>query len=97
MSEAPEKIVQVSDALRTLFDGVPEDASLCRDFRQLMAMLAVTNELGKEIERILPGFVDGPLKGVAEHVADELHRIVGEQIKAMDLPRVLEMLERRFA
>lgn len=97
MSEPPEEIVPVRDALRTLFDGIPEDASLCRDFRQLMAMLAVAKELRMEIERILPDFEDGPLKGVAEHVADELHRIVDEQIEAIDLPRVLEMLERRFA
>ena len=96
MTEIPEEVVPVRDAMRTLFDSVPEEAAPFRDFRQTMVMLVVAKELRKEIERVLPDFEDGPLKDVAEHVAGELARIVDEQIEAMDLPGVLEMLERRF-
>lgn len=96
MTEIPRELVPVRDAMRALFDGVPEEGVPFKDFRQTMVMLAVAKELRKEIERILPDFEDGPLKDVAEHVADELARIVDEQIEAMDLPGVLEMLERRF-
>lgn len=96
MTEIPEEVVPVRDAMRTLFDDVPEEAVPLKDFRQTMVMLVVAKELRKEIERVLPDFEDGPLKEVAEHVASELARIVDEQIEAMDLPGVLEMLERRF-
>ena len=96
MTEIPKEIVPVRDALRALFDGVPEEAASFKDFRQTMVMLAVAKELRKEIERILPDFTDGPLKEVAEHVAGELYRIVDEQIEAMDLPGIYKEFERRF-
>ena len=97
MTETPEEIVPVRDAMRTLFDAVPEDITPLKDFRQLMAALVVAKELRMNIERILPDFEDGPLKEVAEHVADELRRIVDEQIEGMDLPGILTELERRFS
>lgn len=96
MTGMPEEIVPVRDALRALFDGVPEEAIPLKDLRQVLVMLAVVKELRKEIERMLPDFEDGPLKEVAEHMAGELHRIVDEQIEAMDLPGIYKELERRF-
>lgn len=99
MTEIPKEVVPVRDAMRTLFDNVPEESTPFKDFRQLMVMLVIAKELGREIDRILPDFMEGPLKEVAEQVSEKLYRIVDEQIKAMDLPGLLgelEMIERRF-
>lgn len=96
MTETPEEIVPVRDALRALFDKFPDDTSLFKDFRQVLMMLVVARELGQEIDRVLPDFKDGPLKGVAEHMADELYRIVDEQTKALDLPGIYKEFEGRF-
>lgn len=96
MTETPEEIVPVRDALRELFDRFPDDASIFKDFRQVLMMLAIAKELGREIDRVLPDFKDGPLKGMAEHMADELYRIADEQIEALDLSGIYKDFERRF-